>query len=270
MSGKLAGKVAWVSGGASGMGEAIARLFAAEGAAVAIVDVQRDRGESLAAEIAATGARVMYLTCDVGNESQVRESIDRTAATLGGLQIVVNCAGVVHVKQLHEYSEREWDELMGVNVKSIFFSIKHALPHLKQHRRSYMVNIGSIGSFTGQASTPAYNTSKGAALQLTKGIALDYAHIGLRANCVCPGITDTPMLRYHLSTTPDPEATLATRLRRVPMGVALTPQDIAKAVLYLSCEDSSGITGTSLLVDGGHLATAEWDYAGKTAFMEPA
>jgi NAD(P)-dependent dehydrogenase (short-subunit alcohol dehydrogenase family) len=255
MSGKLAGSVAWISGGASGMGAASAR--------------QGDRGESLVAEISATGARVLYTPCDVASEVQVRESIDRAAAEFGGLQIVLNCAGIVHVKLLHEYTEREWDELMGINVKSIFFSIKHAIAHFKKHRRSYMVNIGSIGSFIGQACTPAYSTSKGAVLQLTKGIALDYAAIGLRANCVCPGITDTPMLRYHLSTTPDPEATLAMRLRRVPTGVALSPHDIAKALLYLSCEDSSGVTGTSLVVDGGYLAAAEWNTAHDTAFKDP-
>ena len=269
MSGKLAGKVAWISGGASGMGEAASKLFAAEGAAVVIADIQKDRGEALARAVIAEGGRAIFTHCDVAREQQVRDSIDRGAAEFGALQIVVNCAGIVHVKLLHEYSEQEWDELMGINVKSIFFSIKHALPHLRRHRRTYMVNIGSIGSFIGQAYTPAYITSKGAVLQLTRGIALDYAAIGLRANCVCPGITDTPMLRYHLSTTPDPDATLAARLQRVPMGIALTPHDIAKAMLYLSCEDSSGITGTSLVVDGGYLAAAEWTAGGDTAFKDP-
>ena len=97
-----------------------------------------------------------------------------------------------------------------------------------------------------------------------------YAADGLRCNCICPGITDTPMLRYHLSTTPDPEALLASRLRRVPMGVALKPADIAKAVLYFSCEDSAGITGASLVVDGGYIATAEWETTGETRFMDSA
>ena len=117
----------------------------------------------------------------------------------------------------------------------------------------------SISSFVGQAATPAYTASKSAVLGLTRSIALDYAALGLRCNCVCPGITDTPMLREHLDKTPDPEATLAERLRRVPMRLPLTPEDIAKAVLYLSCEDSAGVTGTSLVVDGGYLAAAEWD-----------
>ncbi len=268
MGKRLAGQVAWITGGASGMGEATARLFAAQGAAVVIVDVQHDRGEPLAKSITAAGGRAIFIAADVSREDDVKKSIDATAREFGSLQIMVNCAGIVHVKLLHEYSEADWDQLMGVNVKSIFFSIKHGLAHLSKNARSYMVNIGSIGSFIGQAYTPAYTTSKGAVLQLTRSIALDYAVHGLRCNCVCPGITDTPMLRYHLSKTPDPEATLRERLRRVPMGTALSAHDIAKAVLYLSCEDSSGVTGTSLVVDGGYLAAAEWQSPERTRFMD--
>ena len=103
---------------------------------------------------------------------------------------------------------------------------------------------------------------------LSKSIALDYAADGVRCNCVCPGITDTPMLREHLDKSPDPDAMLAARLSRVPIGVPLTPADIAKAVLYLSCEDSAGVTGTSLVVDGGYLAAAEWEHPGRTRFMD--
>ena len=264
---KLEGQVAWISGGASGMGEATAELFAAEGASVAIADVQADLGNALADKIMGQGGRAVFHACDVGSEDQVRQSIDRTMSQYGGLQIVVNCAGIVHVKLLHEYSEADWDKLMAVNLKSIFFSMKHAYEHLRRSKRSYMVNIGSISSFIGQALTPAYSSSKSAMLQLTRSIALDYAAIGLRANCICPGITDTPMLRFHLSSTPDAESTLQKRLKRVPMGIRMMPVDIAKACLYFACEDSSGITGTSLVVDGGYLAAAEWE-TDKTAFME--
>ena len=267
MGGRLSGKVAWISGAASGMGEATARLFAAEGAAVAIVDVQQELGASLTKSIVSDGGRARFIRCDVSREAEVQASLDATAEEFGSLTTIVNCAGIVHVKLLDEYSEADWDQLMGVNVKSIFFSIKHGLRHLRQNERSYMVNIGSIGSFIGQACTPAYTTSKGAVLQLSRSIALDYAAVGLRCNCVCPGITDTPMLRYHLSKTPDPEATLRERLRRVPTGTALSSHDIAKAVLYLSCEDSSGVTGTSLVIDGGYLAAAEWQSPERTAFM---
>jgi NAD(P)-dependent dehydrogenase (short-subunit alcohol dehydrogenase family) len=269
MGTRLQNKIAWVSGAASGMGEAIARLFAAEGAAVLMTDVQSDRGTQIATEIRAAGGRATFVTCDVTNESDVRASVDQAATDFAGLQIVINCAGIVHVKLLHELEERDWNRVMDVNLKSIFLSTKHAMPHLRKQQRSYIVNVASISSFVGQAGTPAYTTSKFGVVGLTKSIALDYAVDGVRCNCVCPGITDTPMLREHLNKTPDPDATLAARLRRVPTGVPLSPGDIAKSVLYFSCEDSVGVTGTSLIIDGGHLAAAEFEHSGHTKFMEP-
>jgi NAD(P)-dependent dehydrogenase (short-subunit alcohol dehydrogenase family) len=269
MSKRLENKVAWISGASSGMGEATARLFADEGAAVALIDVQREKGEAIAAEIRASGGRAIFVECDVRKEDSVRSSIDRTVREFGSLQILVNCAGIVQVKQLHELEVAEWDRLMDINLKSIFLSVKHAIPHLRKSSRSYVVNIGSIGSFISQGSTPAYIASKGGVLMLSKSIALDYAADGLRCNCICPGITDTPMFREHMDKAPDPEAAIAARLRRVPMGVSLTPHDIAKSVLYFSCEDSAGITGTSLIIDCGYLAAAEWEHPGHTKFMDP-
>lgn len=266
---KLSGQVAWIGGGASGIGAAVAELFAASHARVAVADVQTERGEEVVRNIGRVGGQAMFTPCDVAQEREVQASVEQTVEQFGSLSIVVNCAGVVHVATLDHYSSDEWDAMMAVNVKSIFLSVKHALPYLRQQRRSYVVNIGSVSSIVGQGATPAYNASKGAVLQLSRSIALDYAAIGLRSNCICPGITDTPMLRYHMSSAADPAAALAARLARVPMGIAMQPLDIAKAALYLSCEDSSGITGTSLIVDGGYLATAEWS-GSATRFMDPA
>ncbi len=263
---KLENQVAWISGGASGMGQATAKLFAAEGARVAIIDVQTDRGRAVEAGIRASGGEGLFIECDVSNEEQVRASIEQTVKHFGGLQILINCAGVTRFKPLHEFTEKEWEWLMGVNLKSMFFSVKHAIAHLRKNRRSYVVNIGSISCFVGDLGEAVYSASKGGVLQLSRSIALEYAADGLRCNCLCPGITDTPMLRYHLSLSGQ-EETLSRRLRRVPMGVALTPDDIARSVLFLSCDDSSGITGTSLLIDAGYLAAAEWEAPAKTAFM---
>jgi NAD(P)-dependent dehydrogenase (short-subunit alcohol dehydrogenase family) len=256
---RLTGQVAWISGATSGIGAATAKLFALEGAAVAIAGIDRAAGLRVADQINGSGGRALFVEVDVTRESQVQASIERAVAQFGGLHILVNNAGVVHVKKLHDYSEQEWDHLMAVNVKSMFFAVKHGLKHLRANPRSYIVNVGSISSFVGQASTPAYTASKGAVLLLSQSIALDYAADGVRCNCICPGITDTPMLREHLNATSDPEGTLATRLRRVPLRRGMKPEDIAKAILYLSCEDSSGVTGTSLVVDGGYLAAAEWE-----------
>lgn len=266
--GRLAGQVAWISGATSGIGEATARLFAREGASVALIGLGLDRGQQVADRIVAEGGRAVAVACDVSRDAQVRESIEQTIEAFGGLQIVVNNAGMVHVGLLHEHSEQQWDHVMAVNVRSIYSSTRHALSHLQAARRGYIVNVGSISSFVGQASTPAYTTSKHAVLGLTRSIALDYAVDGIRCNCVCPGITDTPMLREHLEATGDADAALAHRLRRVAMGTALTPQDVARSILYFACEDSAGVTGTSLIVDGGYLAAAEWQHDGKTAFME--
>lgn len=264
----MAGQVAWISGGASGMGAAIAQRFAAEGARIGLIDVQAEPGQAVATGIVAAGGQAVFVQCDVTQEEQVQHSIEQVVAQLGGLHSVVNCAGIVHVGPLHTYTTAEWDYLMGVNLKSIFFSLKHSLAYLRQHKRSYVVNIASVSSFIGQANTPAYIASKHGVVGLTRAIALDYAADGLRCNAICPGITDTPMLRAHLNTTPDPETTLAHRLRRVPMGVALQPADIAKAALYFACEDSSGITGSALVIDGGYTVAAEWQTDGRTQFME--
>jgi NAD(P)-dependent dehydrogenase (short-subunit alcohol dehydrogenase family) len=265
---RLEGQIAWISGGASGIGEATAELFAAEGAKVALVDIQSEKGRQVAEGISSRGGQAIYLDVDVSKGSQVARSIEETLRQFGTLQIIVNCAGLVHVGPLHEYPEEDWDYLMGVNLKSIYFSLKYGLEHLRRNKRSYVVNIGSVSGFIGQANTPAYTTSKHAVVGLTRSIALDYAVDGIRCNNICPGITDTPMLRYHLNTNPNPDEALANRLRRVPMGIALQPGDIAKAALYFSCEDSAGITGTSLVIDGGYTAAAEWETNAETRFMD--
>ncbi len=269
MSDRLKGQVAWISGATSGIGEATARLFAAEGAKVAVVGRRFERGEKIADQINAAGGRAHPIACDVARGDQVRHAIQETVDRFGGLHSVINNAGMVQVKPLHACSEQDWDYVMGVNVKSMFLATKYAMPHLRKNNRSYIVNVGSISSFVGQAGTPVYTTSKHAVLGLTRSIALDYAVHGVRCNCVCPGITDTPMLRQHLDSMGDPRQALADRLRRVAMGVALSPADVARSILFFSCEDSSGVTGTSLTIDCGYLAAAEWETTGKTAFMEP-
>jgi NAD(P)-dependent dehydrogenase (short-subunit alcohol dehydrogenase family) len=270
MSGRrLEGQVIWISGATSGIGEATARMFAAEGSKVVLVGRRLELSQKIADEIIAIGGQALAIACDVSQADQIRKSIEQTVREFGGLHSVVNNAGMVQITSLEECSEEDWDFVMAVNVKSMFLAAKYAMPHLKRNRRSYIVNVGSISSFVGQAGTPVYTTSKHAVMGLTRSIALDYAVDGVRCNCVCPGITDTPMLREHLDSTPNPEETLAGRLRRVAMGVALTPADVAKSILFFCCEDSSGITGTSLTIDCGYLTAAEWETTGKTAFMEP-
>lgn len=265
---RLDGKIAWISGATSGIGEAAARLFAMEGAKVAIVGRRKDRAEAICAEIQSSGGESIVSICDVSIPMQVENSIKAVAEKWGGIDILVNNSGMVDVRMLHEYSIDDWERVMNVNVRSIYLSFLNAYPFLKRKKRSYIVNVGSISSIVGQAKTPVYTTSKHAVQGLTKSIALDYADIGLRCNCVCPGITDTPMLREHMGTGAAGDAALRKRLKRVPMGVSLSPQDVAKSILYFSCDDSAGVTGTSLVVDCGYLTAAEWESPDYTSFMD--
>ena len=172
---RLEGKVAWISGATSGIGEATARLFAREGAKVALVGRRLALSRKIAGELKEDGGEALPIACDVSNERQVRDSIRRTVRQFGRLDIVINNAGMVHIKPLHEYTARQWDHVMNVNVKSMFFAAKHAIPQLRRSGRGYIVNVGSISSFVGQALTPVYTTTKHAVVGLTKSIALDYA-----------------------------------------------------------------------------------------------
>ena len=235
---------------------------------MAIIGRRFEKGDETAQRIRRQGGRAIAVQCDVTKEDEVAASIEATASQFGSLDILVNNAGMVEVRLLHEYTSEGWDRVMGVNLKSMFYAFKHAYRHLQRRSRSYVVNVGSISSFVGQAATPVYTSSKHAILGLTRSIALDYAADGIRANCVCPGITDTPMLRQHADGSGNAEETLRQRLERICMGIALSPLDVAKSILYLSCEDSAGITGTALTIDAGYLAAAEWRHPGHTRFME--
>lgn len=265
---RLDGQVAWLTGTAQGIGKGIAELFAREGARLALVDVLDDAGQEVANEINHAGGEAVFMHCDVSDERQVRDALSQTSDHFGGLQIIVNCAAVFNSQKLDVMTVDDWDRLMNVNVRAMFLAAKHGIGHLRRNKRSYMVNIGSVGSIIGQVSTPAYITSKGAVALLSRSIALDYARDGLRCNCVCPGITMTEGFKTYLQTLDDGEGYLRKRLNRVPIGVALTPRDIAKTVRYLACEDSAGVTATTIVVDGGYIAAAEWECERPTAFED--
>lgn len=252
---RFSNQTVWVSGAAQGIGRGIAEYFANEGAQVAVVDINCEVGNNVAEFIRSRNGKATFIDCDLNKENSIRSSIEQTVEYFGGLHILINNAAVNLVNPLHLCTSEEWDWLMGINLKASFLSFKYAYPFLKKNKASYVVNIGSISSFTGQSKTPAYIASKGAVLMLTKSIAIDYAADGIRCNAVCPGLTDTPLLREHMGN----EELISQRLHRVPAGRMMTPKDIASTVAYLSCEDSAGVTGTSIIVDGGYLATAEWD-----------
>ncbi len=252
------GRVAVVTGAASGIGLAIAERFAEEGAHVSLLDCNAEEGSRAAQSIRSCGGSCDFYPADVQSEAEVRGACEAIQNSFGAVHHLVNNAGIVVVKNIEESTVAEWDRVMNVNVRSIFLMTKYLLPGLKTADAGTVVNIGSVSSFVAQRNTPAYVASKGAVAMLSKSLALDLAAYGIRVNCVCPGITDTPMFRFHINQTPSPEQTLKTRIDRVPLNRPLPPREIADAVLYLSGGASSGITGTSLLVDAGYLAAAEW------------
>jgi NAD(P)-dependent dehydrogenase (short-subunit alcohol dehydrogenase family) len=256
---KLRGKVAIVTGAASGIGLASARLFAQEGARVVVVDIQEERGQQAAREIVAEGGDAVFARVDMSREAEVRQLVENTVARWNKIDVLFNNAGVVLVKPLEDMSEEEWDRMMAVNVKATFLAIKHVVPVMRRAGGGAILNTGSIGSMIGQLNTPAYIATKGAIALLSKTLALDYGRDHIRVNCLCPGITDTPMLREHLGHGPEGEAKIRQRLSRVPTGEILRPEDIARAALYLVCDDSVGVTGINHLVDGGMLAAAEYN-----------
>jgi len=189
----------------------------------------------------------------------VKTMIEVTVSRWGKVDILFNNAGIVLVKFLEETTAEEWDRVMGVNVKSIFLAVKYAVPYMRKQGGGVILSTASIGSFVGQFKTPAYVASKGAVMLLTKSLALDYGPDRIRVNCICPGITDTAMLREHIEASGDPQAVILERTARVPAGRFLMPEDIARAALYLVSDDSDGVTGIAHVVDGGLLAGAEYD-----------
>lgn len=255
---QLAGKAAIVTGAAQGIGLGIARALAGAGAHVILSDLNAAQGEQAAAAVRRAGGKAGFVAADVAVETDVRALVAKAVEAAGRLDIVVNNAGIVAVQTVEEASAEEWDRVMAVNVRSIFLTTKYALPHLRKAGGGCILNVASVSSLVAQQGTPAYCASKGAVLLLTKSLALDYGREHIRVNCLCPGITDTPMLRYHARHAADPEAHLQHRLERVPTGEMLYPEDMGRAALFLCSEDSAGITGTSLVVDGGYTACAEF------------
>ena len=224
-----------------------------------VVDCNEEQAKQTVNAIRSDGGEAFLSAIDVTREAEVARTVQDTINRWGRIDILFNNAGVLLVKPIEQMTEGEWDRVMAVNVKSAFLSTKHVVPHMRHIGKGAILNTGSIGSFTGQVGTPVYSASKGAIALLTKSLALDLGRDGIRVNCICPGITDTAMLREHLGHGEDGEARIRARLARVPLGKILSPEDVARAAVYLVSDESEGITGILHVVDGGLIAASEFN-----------
>ena len=247
---RLEGKVALVTGAAAGIGAAVARRFAVEGASVALTDVRTEEGAALSATLNADGHRTCFLPLDVVSESQWAEAVTRVTETLGAPTVLVNNAGIYARRLIEETSASDLDRMMAVNVKGVFLGIKAVLPAMRAAGGGSIVNLSSVAGIIGSAFSSDYNASKGAVRILTKCTAVQYAKDDIRCNSVHPAPIDTDMGREAV-----PEGEIREqRLREIPLGRMGTPEEVANAVLFLASNEASYVTGSELVVDGGFTA----------------
>ncbi|HEY3908279.1 MAG TPA: glucose 1-dehydrogenase [Stellaceae bacterium] len=249
---RLEGKVALITGAASGMGASMARLFAGEGGKIVIADLLEEEGKRVAADIVAANGAAVFHRLDVSSEAEWKAVIDATLGEYGRLDILVNDAGLSGSAVEDLLDTAAWDRLMAVNARGVFLGIKFAIPIMKAQGGGSIVNVSSISGITGQHGVHvAYNASKGAVRTLTKAAAVQHGADNIRVNSVHPGLM--PPMRSS-GRTADPEVR-ARMLRQVPMGRAGRVEEVANAVLFLASDEASYITGAELYVDGGYLAT---------------
>jgi NAD(P)-dependent dehydrogenase (short-subunit alcohol dehydrogenase family) len=247
---RLEGKIALITGGASGMGKVASALFAREGARVLLTDVADETGEATAEAIRADGGDARYLHADVSVEGDAEAMVAATVDAYGGLHVLYNNAGVMLPEDgsVDTTDEGIWDRTLGVNVKGVAFGCKYGVPAIIASGGGSIVNVASFVAWMGAAtSQTAYTASKGAVLAMTREIAVEYARRGVRCNALCPGPIETPLLMQLLSD----DAKRQRRFVHIPMGRLGRAEELAKAALFLASDDSSFMTGASLLVDGG-------------------
>lgn len=252
---RLRNKVAVVTGAALGLGHAIAVRMAEEGAAVAVLDRLEDDARALAEQLSARGFACEGWGCDVSSEASVQAALEGAASRFGRLDILVNNAGVSGVdKPTHEVTEAEWDWVQAVNVKGVFFGVKHAVPLMRRAGGGSIINLSSIYGLVGAPDVPPYHASKGAVRLMTKTDALLYAPDRIRVNSIHPGFIWTPMVEQHLGRQPDPDAARQAAAAMHPLGHMGEPDDIAWAAVYLASDEAKFVTGAELVVDGGYTA----------------
>jgi NAD(P)-dependent dehydrogenase (short-subunit alcohol dehydrogenase family) len=248
---RLEGKVAIISGGARGQGAVEARMFAEEGASVVIGDILDDQGRQTEAELQELGYNVTYVHLDVTDESDWQSAVQTALSTYGKLDILLNNAGILIRKNIEETTVEDWDRIFAVNSKGVFLGTKAAIPAMRENGGGSIINISStaglVGSPNGSAS---YTATKGSVRLFTKSTAIQHARDGIRCNSIHPGPIETDMIADTLN---DPE-NMALRMQRLPLGRVGKPSEIAYGAIYLASDESSFVTGSELVIDGGTTA----------------
>ncbi|MFD7487141.1 SDR family NAD(P)-dependent oxidoreductase [Streptomyces mirabilis] len=237
----LEGLTALVTGGASGIGLAVASLLAERGARVAVLDL----------DPTSLKEPLRGFTADVSDDTSVRAAVDAAAAVLGGIDILVNNAGIGAIGSIEDNPDEQWHRVLDVNLLGVVRATRAALPYLRRSAHASVVNLGSIVTITGLPQRALYSASKGAVLSLTLAMAADHVREGIRVNCVNPGTVDTPWVGRLLDAAPDPAAERAALSARQPIGRLITAEEVAAAIVYLASPAAASVTGTALAVDGG-------------------
>jgi NAD(P)-dependent dehydrogenase (short-subunit alcohol dehydrogenase family) len=248
---RLAGKVALITGGGTGIGRAVALAFVREGAKVAVAGRRMEKLQEVVREIEGNGGAGWAVACDVVEAQEATRAVRETERQFGALHVLVNNAGALHVGTIEATNEEDWDRLMTVNVKGPFLMSKAALPAFKRVGGGVIVNVGSVLGLLAMKDRAAYCASKGAVTLLTKAMAVDHARENVRVNCICPSLVETELVKGLFEANEEGAAAKKARLATIPLGRAGQPEDVAEMAVFLASEESSWLTGAAIPLDGG-------------------